>query len=1015
VIYAFDEYELDAELLQLRRSGKLLKLDTSALRMLAVLAKKPGELVGKRELLREIWPGREVADNAITVAAARLRKALVPGRGGSEFVTTVYGVGYRLDRQVVVRATGEAPAAPRPSVQSAPRRPFVGRDRVVSRLRQGLDEAHGGRGRLCVLLGEPGIGKTRVIEALEQELQGGPARVAWGFCREAGETPPLWPWRELLRQLVEDAAQLELTLDSVGGGAALPPFMDAPEAAIDQAGAEPGAEAARYRRFELVVAALTRAAERAPCVMVLDDLHRADAASLELLSYLVDRIARTRLFLVASVRPAEQGGIPRPETPLARVLGHRNCERIALERLTPADVAAYVAVYVDDAEGRYAPAIHAKSEGNPFFMTELVRQLCDARDLTPELLGVSAAALDLVRQRVAQVDLETRGLLSKCAVIGRSFELSVLAEATGSDLVSLARALEPALRAAVIMVRPQARTGFTFQHELIRAALYEALAPAERRAAHLAVGEALARMRAAGGGIVASDLAYHFHSALPAGDLRQTVRYCREAAAAAAAVFGSPDVARFSLHGLEALQLMERPSNRLRLSLMYQAAIYTRPHDTAAFARGVAELIALAHESRDGEMLARAGALVDAHFGLLPLCREVRACMEHALRLLPPESSALRAVALAGLAASAPHCYRAEESATLVDEALALARAAKSRGALYMALVHRLHLRGGPDHAEEAVALAAEMEQMAQSHPAELGGMHVDVGFFRATHALTHGAPRVARAALEQAHASARQLRHGELIWHSERLLALLQANLGAGPQAWDVLEALHERAERSGLAGTAVFCAYDRAVLLGGESQDETGLEALRYDSESAPMFWAAKLRALACAGLASDARAALRAIPPERLASLPVDSQYLGTLGHLTRAALMLDEPEYCAALEPLLTPHGERFAVHLFGSCDGAVPQLLGMLAHHAGDTGRAVAHFEHAIEMNESAGLPVRAAEASLALASCLLGQGEPAHVQRAVTLARGVRTNASRLGMLQLGRTARALLQQARAD
>jgi predicted ATPase/DNA-binding winged helix-turn-helix (wHTH) protein len=595
VIFAFDDFELDAELLQLRRAGRSIKVESSALRLLFALVRRSGELLSKDDLIQEVWEGRAVAANVITVAMTRLRKALRGGRGGKEFVATVYGRGYRFTRPVAVRREGSAPCAAAPPCAESDRSgpvelPFFGREDVLTRLRHALAEARAGRGRVCVLTGEPGIGKTRAVEMLERELVDSPVGVAWGYCSEAGETPPLRPWQELLDEISGGSAGQRLAESGSAkpGGTGQFHFTNARlrPAEVEEADAELGG-AARQRAFQSILRTFTRATEHRPWLLVLDALHRADAASLELLGHLMERVADTQILLVATLRSGEPARPDRVATLLPRILEHRNCEHIMLERLQPRDVAGYVRALLADPEQKLGRAVYDKSEGNPFFMVELLRQLRNASDPHSEALAVPAAALDLVRQRVANVDLGVRGLLSTGAVIGRSFELSVLAEVMERDESALLRGVDVALRAEILIRAAGARTAFTFSHELIRAALYEALSPAQRRLQHRRVGEALERRRAAGDTIAASELAYHFHAGLPISDLRKTVQVCREAAEAALAVFAYPDVVRFTRQALEALLLMDRPSVRLRMNLLYLTAIYARSHDPASYARSV--------------------------------------------------------------------------------------------------------------------------------------------------------------------------------------------------------------------------------------------------------------------------------------------------------------------------------------------------------------------------------------------------------------------------------------------
>src|SRR5688572_26021835 len=162
MILGFDDFELDDERLELRRGGKLLKVEALVVRLLSALVRNAQRLLTKEELVEQVWEGRAVADNVITVSMARLRKALGHKRGEREFVATVYGRGYRFVRAVAVR-DGTAFAAPPPEQASPIGPPFVGRERVLGRLLRAFGEARAERGRMCALIGEPGIGKTRTV------------------------------------------------------------------------------------------------------------------------------------------------------------------------------------------------------------------------------------------------------------------------------------------------------------------------------------------------------------------------------------------------------------------------------------------------------------------------------------------------------------------------------------------------------------------------------------------------------------------------------------------------------------------------------------------------------------------------------------------------------------------------------------------------------------------------------------------------------------------------------------
>ena len=1009
MIFAFEDFEFDADRLELRRAGTVVDADTLVLRLLALLVRNAGRLVSKDELVREVWDGRAVADNVITVCMARLRKALGDKRGEKEMVTTVYGRGYRFVREISERSELQRPVSTRAAQLTPGSQAFVGRERVLEDLERSWREAELGRGRLCALLGEPGIGKTHAVEVFVRGLPTS-TRVVWGFCREAGDTPPLFPWLRMLREIVSEgdpelariAAEPALQLALRGAS------TDSPSA-LSEAIWHEGQQ--RHATFDAVSRLFAQLARRAPLLLVLEDLHRADAASLELLAHLVGELALRRILVIATVRQTESPSREIVRSRLAQVLGHRNCERIALARLRESDVHAYVTGVLGGADEKLARRVFEKSEGNPFFMAELCRQLRDRDPRDRDVLALPQAALDLIRRHVARLDEEARGVLSAAAVSGRSFELWLLRAITGRDVQALMASLDAALAAEVLIAAPDSATAFAFGHELLRAVLYDALPAAERRAWHVRVAEALEQRAAEGESIPPSELAYHLHAGLPASDPRKTVHYCRLAAAASAGSFANEDVVRYVKHAVEALELTDKPSMRLRMHLVYMQAMYARGDSAASYEQAARELARLARTCGDGPMLVRAAIMYNLHPGFRQLSGAADA-LDAALELLPADDIAMRSAALGALAMDTPNCWRREPSDRLLAEAEQLARASNSRASRYVALIGKLQLRGGPEHAAEANAVLEELDLLAQQNPTRMPVLPVDLALYRAVHALQGGDLERALASAETAAAHSRRLHHEELLWHAERMRALIALNAGRGEAALNELARLHERASRPELFGVQAFAAFDRAIWFGELGAraplDDAERSALAYDAADPPSLWSMKLRALAAAGLREESRTALRALAPRDLAALPSDRDLLGTLGHVVVAALLVGAPEYASAAAERLARHREGYAAHIAFQCEGSVPHLLGLVALAQGDTDRAIAELEVGIVRNERAGLGPSAGYARLELARACLCRRGASDRARAQELLLESQRQAELHGMRRLARAAATL-------
>jgi eukaryotic-like serine/threonine-protein kinase len=1007
VVYRFGAFELKVEPLELRCDGELMQVDLLVLRLLACLVRQAGQLVTKDELVAAVWERRAVADNAITVAMARLRKTLGQSAAQADLISTVYGRGYRFaatvteERRNIRRSEVQATL-----VQPLPPTPFVGRESVLGALDLAFTDALSRHGRACLLMGEPGIGKTRAVEMFELRAAAKGAHVVWGYCREGSETPPLAPVLRTFRELRSDP---EL-------GAALSDTREVLALLADQRSARPAGDAdariclngpSRYEGYDVLISGLKAAAATVPLVLVFDDLHRADAATLDFLRLLLDEIARSRIMLVATLRLNEA---PAQEQ-LPRILGHRNCERIKLERLAQHDVESYVAAVLDDPQNQLGAAVFAKSEGNPFFMVELSRQLCHTERPDRDMLSVQEVALDLIRPRVSQLDATARGLLSAAAVIGRSFELPLLQRICENEPAEIATLLDAAIEAEVVVAAPDSTTAFAFGHDLLRCALYDALSGAERRRWHIRVAEALERSIHEGVHVPPSELAYHLYAALPESNLRKTVHYCREAAAAAA-VYGNPDVVRYLRQALEALALMDNPSPRLRMELMLKSLVYARGCAHTVYTALLDRVLKLAQEQGDPWTLIRAAYMLNAHPGFQAL-PGMHTVLTRALSMLDEAAFEPRALGLAALGCCAPVCYDRSQAQQAVTEATNLARSSGSVLALSGALLCRLYVEGGLSYSEQHAQLYDELTGMAREHAEMLAVVPAELALHRSVNALQRGDVAAQSIALADLEACARQLKHIELTWHSERWRTLRSINTAANQQAIEALQRLHKRARRQGIVGHETFCAFDEQVVLAvfgrAPTVDERTREVLTPESHDAPSIWALKIRALATAGLTQAARTALQ-MHSAHITSLPCDRDNLGTLGHLARAAVLLEARDTAATMYEVLLPWSESFAGHISYFSEGPVSQLLGMLAVLLGQQASAKQHFERALVLAQRAELGLRAAEIRLQLARCLLAEGAP-QSSRAHTLVSKAYAKAEQLGARGLTREAASLLQR----
>jgi DNA-binding SARP family transcriptional activator len=367
-----------------------------------------GEVIGRLEALIAAHPYRERLRGQLMLAlyrAERQADALQAYQDARRTLADELGIepGERLrelerailaqDPQLNLAAAKEGTAA-EPTVE-APGSVFVGRERELAELGEGLDDALAGRGRLFLIVGEPGIGKSRLAEELVVRARARGARVLVGRCWEAGGAPAYWPWVQALRAYARDSDGAALRAELEAGGADLAQllpelrerFPDLPEPPT----LEP--EAARFRLFDAVAEFLRRACEARPSVLVLDDLHAADAPSLLLLRFLARQLGSARMLVLGAYRDVDPlPGQPLTET-LAEVTREPVTRRLPLGGLSEREVAEFLELTAPAVASEELPvALYEETEGNPLFVGEIVRLVSIEGVRSGELVSLKASA-----------------------------------------------------------------------------------------------------------------------------------------------------------------------------------------------------------------------------------------------------------------------------------------------------------------------------------------------------------------------------------------------------------------------------------------------------------------------------------------------------------------------------------------------------------------------------------------------------------------------------------------------
>jgi predicted ATPase len=486
---------------------------------------------------------------------------------------------------------------------------LVGRERELGEIEAALARAAAASGALFLLAGEPGIGKTRLAQEAANLAREQRVRVSWGRCWEAGGAPSFWPWREALEGL----------------GLAFP-----------DAGAIPASSPAeaRFALFREVASSLGRAAAREPLLIVLEDLHAADASTLLLLELVSSQLRTLPIMLIGTYRDLEASLSPDAGDAIARI--SRAARVLHLGRLLEADVAVLVRDAIADADARLAASVYATTGGNPLFVDEIVREVRarGAEGGMPIPLGVR----EIIRQRLGLVAPSTRRVLEAAAVLGVELGAAEVERmAPGATTV-----LHDATRSGLVTARGER---FRFSHALYREALYHDLPRAQRQELHREAARALAAT-----GAPLAELAHHLLESGPEA-VADAIDHAIRAAHQALAVFGFED----------AVALLERARNavpRGALETSLRARVLTalgeariRSGDAAGRELCVAAA-QLARAVGDATLLALAGLAYGAVFTTGGVDPGLVSILEEALALLPHEDSALRARVMARLAAA---------------------------------------------------------------------------------------------------------------------------------------------------------------------------------------------------------------------------------------------------------------------------------------------------------------------------------------------------------------------------
>jgi len=580
----------------------------------------------------------------------------------------------RLAETVLALEAGEGTAAPETPAPAASRHTarlnrlsrFVGRADELRDLKRAVEGALSGRGGVVMVSGEPGIGKTRLVEEACVYARLGGAQILVGHAYEAESTVPYMPFVEAIRAYVA-ARPPEALRDELGDAASEVAKLVSEIRNVVPGlaeGSRPSAEEERYRLFESVCSFLVNASRAIPIVLLLDDLHWADTPTLRLLQHLSRQVADSRLLVVGTYRDVELSRRHPLSEVLVELRRQLNFQLIVLHGLSLSEVQDYLEGIteraLEPAEQPLAAAFYGETEGNPYFLEEVVRHLLDTggafweggrwqlSQASVESLSIPEGIRALVDRRLTQLSETGADVLTKAAVLGTQFDFAVLEHMTGLDDEVLLHALEAALDAQLLEQAPirHGHAVYRFAHAVIRQSLYEGLSLPRQQRLHRRAAEAIEAVYARNPGPHLPALALHYRQAGDAGDAAKAVEYSLRAGDAARVVFAYEDAAA---HWEAALELLDDSGGddatraRLfsRLGDLHFASGLDYERSTAYLGRALALYEALDMPERVAQIHSRLGRNLSSFPWHIDIPRALRhlAAAEQLLSARPTDSA----------------------------------------------------------------------------------------------------------------------------------------------------------------------------------------------------------------------------------------------------------------------------------------------------------------------------------------------------------------------------------------
>lgn len=895
---------------------------------------------------------------------------------------------------------------------SGSRQIFVGRASEIALLRGALNDARSGRGRLILLTGPPGIGKSRLAAEFTAMMADEGVLTMVGRSWEAGGAPAYWPWVQATRSYVRStdpkvvARQIQSSLTEIA--TLLPELAEgmsdvraptATDTAVD-----------RFRLFDGIATFLRNVAADEPLMIVLDDLHAADIPTLLLLRFVADQLADSRILVVATYRDVELT----PDHVVASTLAelHRSAvsTSLALAGLDVPEVTRFLEAASGTSQlASLALTLHRQTGGNPLFLGEAFRFLKSSGGeqvtSTVTRMTVPAEIRALIERRLAGLEPSARDLLEVASVFGNEFDVESIRRYQGVSVEETLDLLGGAVTDGLVLEISGGGARFRFSHDLIRHTLYAGLTPARRVRLHRQAALILEEIYGDKVEDHLGELARHHFEAAPGGDTAPAIDFGRRAGDQALRTLAYEEAGRLYEMAIEALEGDSSGDSHEMVDLHLSLGdARVRAGDLIGAGEAFLRAADIARRLPDARRLAQAavgygGRFVWARAGddqrMVPL-------LQDALVLLGGEDDRLRVRLMSRLACALRSSVDREYCDALSGQALDLARQINDPFTLIFALTGRAAAIWWPENPEERLEISAELVSISETSGAIEG---IVDGHMMSCIALAEiGDTGAARRELETLSRTGGLVRMAAYQWLNGAMracFALLEGSLDeVEPWVNETLAHAPTTRARDNVSG-----AWIQLFLLRREhgrlNELEDTMRRGAVEFPWYPMHRIALANLLAIGGQHEEARQILGDLSNNRFASLHRDNFWLTSLCLASEAAVELGERSVAVVLYELLEPYAARNAIAFAEGPLGSVARYLGLLAGMLDDVEAADRHLESAESANRKMGARPWLAHTLYDRAQLLIRRDAPGDADQAASLLEECRILCAQVGLTAL--------------